>query len=181
MPIFTIGHSNRTIEAFVALLREADVDLVIDVRASPGSRYNPQFNGGTLKASLAAADVAYRHMPDLGGRRGSGPIVSPNGHWPEGAFRNYADHATTPEFRAALDQVVQQAARRRPAVMCAEADWQHCHRRIIADYLLAADHEVRHIRGPGDIEPARLDPAAERRADGSLVYPPAQDELPLFG
>ena len=131
--------------------------------------------------SLAEAGIGYRHLPDLGGRRAPGPAPSPNGHWPEGAFRNYADHAATPAFEAALQEVIGEAGRGSPAVMCAEADWTHCHRRIIADYLLATGQAVRHIRGPGDIEPARLDPAAERREDGTLIYPPRQDELPLFG
>ncbi len=181
MPVFTIGHSNRTIETFVALLRDAGADLLLDVRASPGSRYNPQFNGGALKASLATAGIGYRHLPALGGRRGPGPAPSPNGHWPEGAFRNYADHAMTADFAAALAELVQSSAAGSPAVMCAEADWRHCHRRIIADRLVAAGHAVRHIRDVGAIEAAVLDPAAQRRADGTLIYPPRQDELPLFG
>ena len=150
------------------------------MRASPGSRYNPQFNGGALKVSLEEAGLGYRHLPGLGGRRSAGPQPSPNGHWPEGAFRNYADYASTAPFREALEEVLRQAAEGSPAIMCAEADWRHCHRRIIADHLLAGGHEVRHIRGPELIEPASLDPAAERRADGSLIYPPRQEELPLF-
>lgn len=181
MTIFTIGHSNRPADAFVALLREAGVDLVVDVRAIPKSRANPQFAGDALRQSLMAHGIGYRHLGALGGRRGRGPEPSPNAYWREAGFRNYADYAMTPPFRAALNALEGLAAERTVAVMCAEAVWWRCHRQIIADYLLADGLDVRHILGPGKIEPARRNAAAERQEEGALVYRPQVDDLPLFG
>jgi uncharacterized protein (DUF488 family) len=172
--VFTIGHSTRPIEEFIALLREAGIALLVDVRAIPGSRHNPQFGGETLRASLGASGIAYRHMPELGGRRSSrGGAPSPNGLWTNAAFRAYADYALTAPFRAGLAQLLALARAQRCAIMCAEAVWWRCHRRIIADYLLAAGEGVLHIMAPGDIEPARMTEGARRAPEGGLVYPPA--------
>jgi uncharacterized protein (DUF488 family) len=161
MTVFTIGHSTRSIEDFIALLAGAGVDCVADVRRFPVSRRHPQFNGESLAQALQAAGIAYRHFPALGGRRsaiaGSGP--SPHTLWREAAFRNYADYADTPAFRAAFAALRQLAEGRRVAVMCAEAVWWRCHRRIIADYLIAAGIAVEHILD-GKIEGAQLTPDA---------------------
>jgi uncharacterized protein (DUF488 family) len=172
MTVFTIGHSTRSTEEFLALLREAGVDGVVDVRRFPFSRRYPHFNGEALAASLAAAGISYRHEPALGGRRGRrrDGVPSPHTLWREEAFANYADYAETPEFRAALQRVLELAHERRPAVMCAEAVWWRCHRRIIADYLIAAGAAVAHILAPGKIEPARLTPGATVRPDGTVLY-----------
>jgi uncharacterized protein (DUF488 family) len=173
MTVFTIGHSTRSAEEFVALLREAGVDHVVDVRRFPFSRRYPHFNGEALAATLAAAGIGYRHEPALGGRRGRRRDGAPSPHtlWREQAFANYADYAETPEFRAALDAGVLRLARdHRPAVMCAEAVWWRCHRRIIADYVIAAGLPVEHILAPGKIEPARLTPDGAIRPDGSVLY-----------
>jgi uncharacterized protein (DUF488 family) len=175
MPIFTIGHSNRAIEAFTGLLRGADVDLLVDVRAYPNSRYSPQFGKVPLSASLEAAAIAYRHLPVLGGMRPDTRPDSPNGMW-QGAFRSYADYALTPPFRAGLDTLIGLSREHIVAIMCAEADWHHCHRQIITDYLLAAGIEVRHIVNSGT-EPAHLNQGARPQADGSVLYPPLQASL----
>ncbi len=174
-PVFTIGHSTRTLAEFVALLREAGVTLLVDVRSIPRSRTTPQFNQETLPGALAAEGIGYRHLSALGGRRhhlkGAPPSV--NGFWRVAAFRNYADYAETAEFRAGLAALGALALDDRCAIMCAEAVWWRCHRRIIADYLLAGGARVEHIMGPGKIVPATLTPGARIMADGTLRYPAA--------
>jgi uncharacterized protein (DUF488 family) len=171
MTVFTIGHSTRPIEAFIALLNGAGVDGVVDVRRFPGSRRHPQFNAESLAGSLGAAGIAYRHLPALGGRRGGRPdgIDSPHTLWREAAFRNYADYAETAEFRGAFDALRDLARTGRPAIMCAEAVWWRCHRRIITDYLIAAGIAVEHILD-GKIEKATLTPGAAISDDGAVLY-----------
>ena len=172
-PIFTIGHSTRTLANLVALLRGVDVSLLVDVRAFPRSRTTPQFNGDTLPDSLAAAGIGYRHLPALGGRRHHrrGAAPSLNMYWRIEAFRNYADYAETGEFGAGLDALRVLARDDRCAIMCAEAVWWRCHRRIIADYLLAGGTRVDHIMGLGPVVPATLTPSALVLANGTLRYP----------
>jgi uncharacterized protein (DUF488 family) len=174
-PFFTIGHSTRSIEGFAALLAEAQVRLVADVRTVPRSRTNPQFNGDTLPAALAAHGVAYEHVAALGGLRGRAKATpaETNAFWQNRSFHNYADYALTPEFRAGLDRLRALGQDRRCAVMCAEAVWWRCHRRIVADYLIEAGETVFHIMGPGKIVPASLTPAARPGRDGALAYPAA--------
>lgn len=178
LPFFTIGHSNRTTSDFVALLQESQVRLVIDVRSMPRSRANPQFNGDVLAESLAPFQIGYRAIPELGGLRGRqwGVDPSPNGLWRVRSFRNYADYALGERFAEGLRELRDLGAVQRTAIMCAEAVWWRCHRRIIADYLLAAGEQVLHILGPGHVEPARLTPGAQPRRDGVLY--PAQAESP---
>jgi uncharacterized protein (DUF488 family) len=173
-PFYTIGHSTRTIEEFTDLLREAQVQLVVDVRTVPRSRTNPQFNRDALPESLAGYQIGYEHIAELGGLRGrqrlAGP--SPNRYWENTSFRNYADYALTDRFRDGLDRLSALGSENITAIMCAEAVWWRCHRRIIADYLLASGHAVFHILGPGKIEPASLTPGAQPSA-GGIVYPAA--------
>ena len=147
MTIFTIGHSTRPLEDFIALLRNAGADHLVDVRRFPHSRRQTQFNIETLPAALAEHGIGYTHMESLGGRRKARADGKPSPHtlWREDGFRNYADYAETPEFRTAFDELKQIAQTRRAAIMCAEAVWWRCHRRIITDYLLAAGMEVKHI------------------------------------
>lgn len=173
-PFFTIGHSTRTTGEFLDLLRSEQVGLVVDVRTVPRSRTNPQFNRDTLPDSLAAHQIGYEHIAGLGGLRGKQRVAepSPNAFWENTSFRNYADHALTADFRAGLERLRELGAERRVAIMCAEAVWWRCHRRIIADYLLAAGETVHHILGPGKVETARMTPAARPAPDGGLVYPP---------
>ncbi len=167
----TIGHSTRGIEEFASLLREAGADLVADVRSIPRSRTNPQFNRDVLPAALAPHGVGYRHLAALGGLRGrrrDQPSV--NLFWTNLGFRNYADYALSAAFRDGLSELRALSGQHSCAIMCAEAVWWRCHRRIIADYLIAAGDEVLHILGPRHIEQAAMTPAA-RELDGSLVYP----------
>jgi uncharacterized protein (DUF488 family) len=169
--VFTVGHSTRSSNELNALLREAQVRCVVDVRSIPRSRTNPQFNSDSLRESLAAAAIDYIHLAALGGRRGrSNRAPSLNTLWRVEAFRNYADYAATEAFRSGLEQLKKLGADRTCAIMCAEALWWRCHRRIIADYLLAESIEVAHIMGPGKIEPATLTPGARRLPDDTLLY-----------
>ena len=172
-PFFTIGHSTRTTEAFVALLQEAEVRLVVDVRTVPRSRTNPQFNRDVLPASLAQFQIGYEHLASLGGLRGIQRDVSPetNAFWELASFHNFADYAMSEDFRVGFEKLRQVGHAARSAVMCAEAVWWRCHRRIIADYLIAAGEEVFHILGEGHIEPARMTPAARPQPNGTLAYP----------
>ena len=179
MTIYTIGHSTRGGDELIALLQEAGADFLVDVRSFPRSRSNPQFNIDTLPALLEAEGIGYRHLRELGGRRNKQDLgyPSPNGHWRNASFRNYADYALTPAFRAGLGELAELAEARRCAVMCAEAAWQRCHRQIVTDHLLAAGHEVVHILRPGKTETARLNPDAEIQSDRAVHYPAAQGEL----
>jgi uncharacterized protein (DUF488 family) len=169
----TIGHSTRSVAELAGLLSEAGADLIADVRTVPRSRANPQFNADALPASLAPFGIGYRPIPALGGLRGrrKDAGASENLFWENQSFRNYADYAATAPFRKGLEELRALSETRVCAIMCAEAVWWRCHRRIIADYLLVAGETVVHIMGPGRIEPARLTPAARRRPDGGLVYP----------
>ncbi len=180
-PFHTIGHSTRTIDEFVALLREAEVTLVVDVRTVPRSRTNPHYNRDALPGSLAPLGIGYEHIAALGGLRGKTRDVPRdlNGFWENASFHNYADYAMGEDFQRGLARLRELGAVQRCAIMCAEAVWWRCHRRIISDYLLAAGETVLHILGPGHIEPARLTEAAHKDASGHLVYPPRQQELGL--
>lgn len=170
--VFTIGHSTRPIEEFIRLLQQAEITLVVDVRSFPRSRTNPQFNTAALCGSLAAAGIGYRHLRPLGGRRHRPRDAppSPNQLWRQEAFRNYADYALTETFRAGLGELESLASAQRCAIMCSEAVWWRCHRRIISDYLLVDGVQVAHIMGPGKIDPATLTPGARGLPDGRVLY-----------
>ena len=176
-PVFTISHSTREAAELIDLLGQAAVELLVDVRSAPRSRTNPQFNADALPGPLAATGIAYRHLRALGGLRGRRKDAgsSPNTLWRNDAFRNYADYAATDAFRTGLAELMALAHNRRCAIMCAEAVWWHCHRRIIADYLLAQGVLVQHIMGPGKIEAATLTPGAQPLSDGTIVYPAPED------
>jgi uncharacterized protein (DUF488 family) len=169
---FTIGHSTRSTEELVAMLRDAGVATLVDVRTVPRSRTNPQFNQDALPAALAKAGISYVHIPELGGLRSrrKGEEGSPNTFWDNASFRNYADYAMSAPFRAGLDRLRKLGDTDRCAMMCAEAVWWRCHRRIIADYLMRAGEEVIHLVSPGRQEPARMTPAAREIEPGILVY-----------
>ena len=171
-PIFTIGHSTRSIPEFVELLRRAPADLVVDVRTVPRSRRNPQYNEDVLADELEPYQLGYVRIAGLGGLRGRSRDVPPelNGFWQNDSFHNYADYALSDEFGAALTELLRISSSRRCAIMCAEAVWWRCHRRIIADYLLAHGRTVCHLMGSDRIEPARLTSAAEVE-DGRILYP----------
>jgi uncharacterized protein (DUF488 family) len=173
LTIWTIGHSTRSIEEFSRLLALVEIDLLVDIRSIPRSRANPQFNREALPSALTATGVGYRHLPELGGLRGprKDGARSPNTLWRSGAFRNYADYAAAnPAFRLGLGELQALARDRHIAMMCAEAVWWRCHRRIVSDYLLLAGFAVSHILGGGRIEPARLTPGAVPQPDGAIIY-----------
>ncbi len=171
-PVFTIGHSTRTIDEFAAILEGAGVDLVVDVRTVPRSRTNPQYNEDALPAGLKPFGIAAMRIAALGGLRSRSHDVpaAVNGWWQNRSFHNYADYALSNAFADGLAELEGLADRRRTAVMCSEAVWWRCHRRIIADYLLLRGREVFHLMGGGRIEPATRTPGGEPR-NGKLVYP----------
>ena len=174
LPFYTVGHSTRTLEEFIALLRSVDVGLVVDVRRLPGSRRYPQFDQDALAASLTGAGLEYRRLASLGGRRPRDRAVPDevNGFWDNRSFHNYADHALTEEFRSGLAELRAWGAERTTTVMCSEAVWWRCHRRIIADHLLAAGAQVLHLMEPGKAAPAQLTAGAVVDPDGGRVtYP----------
>jgi uncharacterized protein (DUF488 family) len=156
-------------------LRGRQIELLGDVRRYPGSRRMPWFNGGELARSLEGAGIAYEHFEALGGRRSPQPGSS-NGGWRVGQFQGYADHMESEEFRAALGRLEGLASGQRVAIMCAEAQWTSCHRRLTSDALLARGHEVLHIDSRGDTRPHELTEFAV--IDGErLSYPPLQAQL----
>jgi uncharacterized protein (DUF488 family) len=174
-PFFTIGHSTRPIGEFIEMLRRADVRMVVDVRTIPRSRTNPQYNSETLKESIAEFQIGYEHIVELGGLRGRQREVPSelNAFWQNESFHNYADYALSEPFAHGLARLRALGGERRCAIMCAEAVWWRCHRRIIADYLIAAGEAVFHILSADRTEPAHLTPGIARRADGTLLYPKA--------
>lgn len=177
LPFFTIGHSNRSAEAFVGLLQSAEIGVVADIRKMPRSRANPQFDGDTLAQTLAGFQIGYEPVAALGGLRGKAQAlpVSLNGFWENRSFHNYADYALTAAFHAGLERLIEIGRARRCAMMCAEAVWWRCHRRIVADHLLARGETVLHLMGQGRIEPAQLTAGAVIRPDATVVYPVAAD------
>ncbi|KVE94540.1 DUF488 domain-containing protein [Burkholderia vietnamiensis] len=178
LPFYTIGHSNRTLDELVAMLRAVDVTLLVDIRKMTRSRTNPQFNEATLPDALAAADIGYEHIAELGGLRGKSRDVPDalNGFWTNRSFHRYADYALSPEFRAGLARLIALGEQQRCALMCSEAVWWRCHRRIVSDYLLARGETVLHIMGLNRVEPARITAGATVRDDGAVVYPDADGD-----
>ena len=174
--IFTVGHSTHEFDRLVELLTTHDVGRVVDVRRVPRSRRHPQFGTETLATELPKRGIDYRHLPALGGWRKPLPD-SPNTGWQNDSFRGYADYALTAEFAKALEELTALARDRPTAVMCAEADWHRCHRRLIADRLKTAGWTVCHIAADGTLTEHELPPFAEPRADGTILYPPAQASL----
>jgi uncharacterized protein (DUF488 family) len=171
-PIFTIGHSTRTLAAFVALLRVGGVAEVVDIRSVPRSRTNPQYNLDALPDELARVQIAHTKIAELGGLRKKSRTIPPevNGFWINQSFHNYADHGLSDEFHAGLSRLLELGRERRVAIMCSEALWWRCHRRIVADYLLWSGRTVFHLMGTSGVEPATLNAAARER-DGGLAYP----------
>jgi uncharacterized protein (DUF488 family) len=172
LPFFTIGHSTRAIPQFVHLLGVAHVEVIADIRTVPRSRANPQYNRETLPESLVQFQIGYEYMVELGGLRPKSHHVPPetNAYWINQSFHNYADYALSSEFRNGLNKLVALGRERRCAIMCAEAVWWRCHRRILSDYLLASGESVFHLMNDERIEPARLTPGTIIRG-GSIFYP----------
>lgn len=155
------------------MLRAARVTVVVDVRAFPRSRANPAFNIDNLPADLARVQIGYRHCRAFGGRRPRQEGVDKrlNAFWRVQSFHNFADHALGDAFSEAFAGLLRLGAAGRPALMCSEAAWWRCHRRILADYLLLNGHAVDHLMAPGRIMRGSPTPGARRTAEGKVVYP----------
>ena len=171
MRIWTIGHSTRTIDEFISLLKQNEIKLLVDVRAWPGSKRYPQFNKDALAESLNAHGIRYEHFPELGGKRQSKPD-SRNTTWRNASFRGYADYMETEQFQKGIERLLDVAPEAGPtAIMCAEAVWWRCHRSLISDYLKVRGVEVMHILATKKIEPHPYTSAA-RIVNGELSYQP---------
>lgn len=168
-PIFTVGHSTRTAEDFVALLKAHRIDLLVDVRTVPRSRHNPQFNRDTLPETLRREGIDYLHLGELGGLR-KARKDSTNTGWRNLSFRGYADYMATPEFEKGISQLMELAEAKRLAVMCAEAVPWRCHRSLIGDALSARGVDVFELATPAKAQPHKMTPFA--RVEGARVsYP----------
>jgi uncharacterized protein (DUF488 family) len=176
---FTVGHSTHPLASFAGLLNKAGVRLVVDVRTVPRSRTNPQYNRDGLPQALSASRIGYEHIAALGGLRPRSAEIAPqvNAFWKNQSFHNYADYAMGDAFRGGLERLRVLGHAQLCTVMCAEGLWWRCHRRIIADYLLAAGEEVSHILPDGKVVPARLTETARREA-GVLTYPACRSSAP---
>ena len=176
-PVYTVGHSTRTIEDFVELLRAGRVELVVDIRSVPKSRRNPDYNLDELPAKLAGYQIGHMHIAELGGLRSKVRTVprDVNAFWTNESFHNYADYALGETFQAGLSRLLDISSDRRCAIMCAEAVWWRCHRRLVADYLILNGRDVFHLLGERRVEAARMTPAATPD-EGRLTYPAAAPE-----
>lgn len=168
--ILTVGHSNRALAEFLALLKAHAVQRLVDVRTIPRSRHNPQFNREALAASLRRARIAYTHLPKLGGLRHA-HRDSINTGWQNSSFRGYADYMQTPEFAAALGRLEGLAKHKLCAIMCAEAVPWRCHRSLVADALTVRGYPVEHIMTPTRRNAHKLTPFA-RVLGKRITYPP---------
>lgn len=177
--LWTIGHSTRDWDVFVAMLRQADIAVLADVRRFAGSRRNPQFSGETMARMLPDDGIAYLPMPELGGRRPA-HADSPNTAWRNAGFRGYADYMASDGYLAARTRLESVARGQRVAAMCAEAMWWQCHRSLIADDFKSRGWEVVHLMAPGREEPHPYTSAA-RIVDGRLDYSlPPDPQAGLF-
>lgn len=177
--IFTIGHSTRSLSELLALLRHAAVEELVDVRSVPRSRRNPHFEGEALQASLPAATISYHHAAALGGFRRP-RRDSPHAGWKHPSFRGYADYMGDDKFQSALAELVRMASVQPTCVMCAEAQWWRCHRRLIADALIVRGWRVAHLGLGATVVEHQLTTFAEVNG-ATITYPPAQQELQDVG
>jgi uncharacterized protein (DUF488 family) len=173
LTIWTIGHSTRTKDEFVDLLKENEIRALADVRSFAGSRKFPHFNAEALVVSLPAAGIEYIPFKQLGGRR-KARADSAHTIWRNAAFRGYADYMDTDDFKKGIEELVQIAQDKRTAIMCSEAVWWRCHRSMISDHLKAAGVVVEHIMAPGKTEIHPYTSAASV-IDGKLMYGKAAD------
>ena len=166
--IWTIGHSTRPVEEFIALLQSFKIKLLVDIRSFPGSRKFPQFNKEALQITLAENEREYIHLKDLGGRRKAAPN-SENTSWRSTAFRGYADYMETPTFLQSIQELEKLAKQQPTAYMCAEALWWRCHRALVSDYLKSKDWTVMHIM---NIDKAQEHPytSSAKIVAGALSY-----------
>ena len=176
MRIWSVGHGTRAVDDLIAVLREARVSSVADIRSVPGSRRHPQFGQAPLRDALAKEGIDYVHLRGLGGRRDA-LESSPHTALKVDAFRGYADHMASEEFQRDLALLDERAKRTQTAFMCAETRWEECHRRMLSDILTARGWDVTHLLGIGTSEPHRLWDLA-RVVDGGLVYDGGAMKLP---
>ena len=167
--IYTIGHSTRSIEQFLGLLKAHNIEELVDVRTVPQSRHNPQFGKEELAAALQQAGIGYMHLGKLGGLRHSSKD-SVNLGWQNSSFRGFADYMATPEFQQGLDELKAIAEKKRVVIMCAEAVPWRCHRSLIADALTTQGWQVLHIQSKKTASPHELTPFLKVQ-DGKLTYP----------
>jgi uncharacterized protein (DUF488 family) len=167
--IYTIGHSTRSSEQFIALLRAHSIEELVDVRTIPRSRHNPQFGKEELAASLQQAGIAYTHFGKLGGLRHASKD-SVNLGWQNTSFRGFADYMDTPEFQAGLEELKSLAEEKTVAMMCAEALSWRCHRSLVADALTIQGWQVLHIQSRKTASPHKLTPFLKVQ-DGKITYP----------
>lgn len=166
--IWTIGHSTRSLEEFIAMLQSFNIEMVVDVRQFPGSRKFPHFNKEALQISLPQNHIQYRHLIELGGRR-KGNKESKNTVWRHPAFRSYADYMETDSFREGISLLEEIAMQQRTAYMCSEAVWWRCHRSMISDYLKANGWTVMHIMAIAKAEEHPYT-APAKIVNGALTY-----------
>jgi len=176
--IWTVGHSTRPIDEFIGLLVTHQINLLVDVRTVPRSRYNPQFNTHTLAQSLREAGLQYRHLPELGGLR-KPKKDSLNDGWRNASFRGYADYMQTDTFHRALEKLMAYGTGTRTAIMCAEAVPWRCHRSLIADALVSRGWEVQHVMSPEKATP-HVPTSFAHFEKGTLTYPKPTDPPSLF-
>lgn len=175
--LWTVGHSTHTLDAFISLLAPREIELLADIRTVPKSRRSPHFNIDALGASLPNSGVAYLHLPRLGGWR-RGVADSPNGAWRNQSFRGYADYAMGDEFGEGLAELRDLAAAEHTAIMCSEALWWRCHRRLVADHLVAGGDTVCHIGSDGRASEHELTPFAVVAQGGRITYPAESEKTP---
>jgi uncharacterized protein (DUF488 family) len=175
--LWTVGHSTLPVEGLVEILRSAGITQIADIRRFPGSRRHPQFGREALQAVLARNEIGYLWFPELGGRR-TGQRDSPHSALRNAAFRAYADHMETDEFREALERLRQLAAERKTSVMCAEAPWFRCHRMLLSDAVTARGGRVLHLTGRGAPREHRLTPGG-RLTGGRVIYDGGQPSLTI--
>lgn len=177
-PLFTIGHSSRGLNEFISLLRNSRVRTIADIRRAPSSRKYPWFDGEALSKALTENRIAYLHIAELGGHRRKSKIIDPdvNAFWDNQSFHNYADYAMTLDFRSGLDKLIKASQRSVTAMMCSEAVWWRCHRRIVTDYIIARGIEVRHILSSTNVSSAEMTISARPVGD-ALHYAAFQQPL----
>jgi uncharacterized protein (DUF488 family) len=172
LTIFTIGHSNQSFDDFLALLQRHQIEILVDIRRHPGSKRYPYFSRENLSATLEGQGIEYSWLEALGGHRQphkDGP-PSPNGGLRNLSFRSYADYMRTDEFRQGVAKLLEIAQVRRTTIMCAEALFWRCHRRLLSDYLTANGVAVLHIFPSGEVKPHKM--TAEAMAEnGTVTYP----------
>jgi uncharacterized protein (DUF488 family) len=177
--IWTIGHSTRTLDEFIAILKSFKIECIADIRSYPGSRRYPHFNKEALEITLPGNDIRYTHLKELGGRRKAKPD-SINTGWHLAAFRGYADYMETDAFKKAIRELEQIASKENVAFMCAEGLWWRCHRSLVSDYLKLHGWSVMHIMGPGKVQEHPYTSPAEI-VNGKLQYRKQETSMKIAG